>query len=136
MGASAAALGSLGLVGSFLPRELLTWAGAPAWQPLSLLVQLVAALYLGFAALNWMTRHNLIGGIYSRPVAIANLLHFVTAGLAMTRLLAASPDLSLLWPLTILYALFAGGFGIVLFRHPVPRPILRETPPRLGGSSG
>ncbi|HEX2189263.1 MAG TPA: hypothetical protein VHG51_10220 [Longimicrobiaceae bacterium] len=127
MTASAVALGLLGLAGSFVPDEVLGWMGAPASPPLVLLVQLLGALYLGFAVLDWMARGNLIGGIYSRPVATGNLLHFLSAGIAILRLLARAPELRALWPLALVYTLLAAGFAVVLFRHPVrPSPAAKE----------
>jgi hypothetical protein len=124
MSASALVLGLLGALGSFAPDHVLAWLAAPASPALLLAVQVLGALYLGFAALNWMTRHNLIGGIYGRPVVVANLLHFVSAGLAIVRLVARAPQLTGLWPLAAAYVVFATGFGVVLFRHPI------RTPPR------
>jgi hypothetical protein len=118
MRASALVLGLLGAAGAFAPDELLGWLDAPALPLLVLLVQFLGALYLGFAGLNWMARDNLIGGIYSRPVAVGNLLHFLTAGLAALKLLASTPYLPGLWLFTLIYAAFAAGFAIVLFRHP------------------
>ena len=118
MGASALALGLLGFLGSFMPDRVLGWLNAPASPALMLLVQVLGALYLGFAILNWMARGNLIGGIYSRPVAIGNLLHFVSGGLAMIKLLARAPELQALWALALIYAIFAACFAVVLFRHP------------------
>jgi hypothetical protein len=118
MGVSALALGLLGLLGSFVPDQALGWLNAPASPALMLLVQVLGALYLGFAILNWMARGNLIGGIYSRPVAMGNLLHFVSGGLAMIKLLTHAPELQTLWPLALVYAIFAACFAVVLFRHP------------------
>jgi hypothetical protein len=128
MSASALSLGLLGIVGSFMPDEVLGRLGAPVspllmlLMLLVLLVQVLGALYMGFAALNWMVRDNLIGGIYSRPVAVGNLLHFLTAGLAMLKLLVRAPKLQLLWPLALVYTVFAAGFAVVLFRHPIRSP--------------
>ena len=122
MRSSAFVLGLLGVAGTFAPDELLGWLDAPALPLLTLLVQFLGALYLGFAGLNWMARENLIGGIYSRPVAVGNLLHFLTAGLAALKLLAGAPHLPGLWLFTLIYAVFAAGFTIVLFRHPVRVP--------------
>ncbi len=122
MSASALVLGLLGVLGSFAPDHVLAWLAAPATPVLLLTVQVLGALYLGFAALNWMTRHSLIGGIYSRPVVAGNLMHFLTAGLAMARLVAGAPQLAGLWPLAMAYAAFAAAFGVVLFRHPIRTP--------------
>jgi hypothetical protein len=119
MRASALVLGLFGLVGTFAPDALLLWLDAPVSALLTLLVQVLGALYLGFAGLNWMARDQLIGGIYSRPVAVGNLLHFLTAALAAIKLLAGASHLPGLWLFTLVYAVFAIGFSIVLFRHPL-----------------
>lgn len=119
MSASALFMGLLGIIASFAPDEILRLLDAASSPQLPLLIQITGALYLGFAALDWMARDNLIGGIYSRPVAVANLLHFLTAGIALIRQLAVHPEIGLLWLLALPYALFATGFGVVLFRHPI-----------------
>jgi len=122
MSASALLLGALGLLATFAPDRVLRWLGAPSSPPLMLLAQVLGALYVGFAVLNWMAGENLIGGIYSRPVAVGNLVHFLTTGLAAAKLLARTPELRALWPLVLLYAGFAAAFAFVLFRHPVRAP--------------
>lgn len=119
MSASALFMAALGLIASFVPDEVLRALAAPDSPVLSVLVQITGALYVGFAFLNWMTRGNLIGGIYSRPVAIANLVHFVSAGLAIIKFLADPPQLVVLRVLAVPYAVFAVSFGLILFRHPV-----------------
>ena len=45
-------------------------------------MQIIGSLYFALAILNWMSKGSFIGGIYNRPIAIANLTHFVIAGLA------------------------------------------------------
>ncbi len=72
MSASALVLGLLGLVTTFAPDYVLSSFGAPPTPALLLVTQVLGALYVGFAGLNWMARGNLIGGMYSRPVAIGN----------------------------------------------------------------
>jgi hypothetical protein len=119
MSASAVILGMLGIIGTFFPDEVLSRLGTGEPPSLMLMVQIMGALYLGFAALNWLARDNLIGGIYSRPVAIGNLLHFLTAGLAVVRLLASWPENKAVWALAVMYTVFAFSFGTVIFRHPI-----------------
>jgi hypothetical protein len=122
MSASALTMGVLGLVATFAPDYVLRGLGAVESPALLVMMQLIGALYLGFAVLNWMARGNLIGGIYSRPVAVGNLMHFLVAGLAVIRALVDSPGLLALWPLALLYAGFAAAFGTILFRHPIRAP--------------
>lgn len=106
-----------GLAFSFFPEEFLKTFNETG-SPLNLLIlQLVGALYLGFAMLNWMAKGSLLGGIYNRPIALGNFMHFLVAGLA---LLKSAPGLAIpqLWGLTVIYAGFALAFGFVVFTHP------------------
>ena len=85
-----------------------------------LLGQIVGALYFGFAMLNWMTKESLIGGIYNRPIAVANFTHFMIAGLAIVKAIVSNPELSkILWATCFAYVIFGILFMIILFRHPV-----------------
>jgi hypothetical protein len=85
MRASAVMLGALGAGATFLPREVLVHAGTAPMGFSVVLVQLAGALYLGFAMLNWMAQGSIIGGIYSRPVAIGNLAHFTIGALGLIK---------------------------------------------------
>jgi hypothetical protein len=83
-------------------------------------MQIIGSLYFALAILNWMSKGSLIGGIYGRPIAMANLTHFVIAGLALIKGILANPSLSyVIWSIAIIYSIFAIFFGIVAFRHPV-----------------
>jgi hypothetical protein len=114
MSASALLMGSTGILLTFLPQET---AGAIGWANGSTIVlQLVGALYFGFAMLNWMSKANLIGGIYNRPVAVGNLTHFFIAALALVKLTGKNP---VLIGVAIVYFLFAIAFGYILFTHPI-----------------
>ena len=120
MTASAITLGVAGIILTFIPEEILTSCGLEATKPLQLLVQIIGALYFGFGMLNWMTKSSLIGGIYNRPIAVANFTHFLIAGLALVKGIISIPDLPvLIWVIGILYSIFAILFGITLFVHPV-----------------
>lgn len=119
MMASALVLGVLGLVTTFAPDWVLGNLEAPVVPALLLLTQVLGALYVGFAGLNWMARDNLIGGVYSRPVAIGNLMHFLVGSLAMLKLVTRASELRMLWLLAVIYTGFALLFTVVLFCHPV-----------------
>jgi hypothetical protein len=54
MDSSAAFYAVLGLAATVLPQELLAHAGAPAHGPTVLLIQMLGALFVGFAVLNWL----------------------------------------------------------------------------------
>lgn len=112
-------MAALGVVGSFLPQESLARLGVRPDPPVVLLMQIGAALYLGFAILNWMAKGVLIGGIYSRPVALGNFLHFAVVAIILLKAWFAG-----FRPIEIpigaaIYSLFGVWFGLVLFTHPI-----------------
>ena len=112
---SAILLFGLGALFTFAPKESINFTGSVPQPLLVLLVQGTGALYLGFAILNWMAKDNLIGGIYSRPVALANFLHFVVFALAAIKTSTTNVLLTPLIVITGLYVLFAAWFGLVTF---------------------
>lgn len=114
MSGSAVFLGSLGVGVSLFPREILSYFGVQPEETILIFVSLIGALYLGFALQNWMARAKLIGGIYSRPVAVGNFVHFFAAGLALSKqLITGATDLAFA-VVTAGYVLFAVGFGYIV----------------------
>jgi len=116
--ASAGLMAIIGLAASFTPQEVLGLHGTVPDNATVLLVQMAGAVYLGFAMLNWMARGILIGGIYARPVALGNFLHFTMV--AITLIKAAIQYGAV--PLAIsaaVFSVFAIWFGLVVFRSPV-----------------
>jgi hypothetical protein len=119
MTASAMVLGIAGIALTFIPGEIARYFALEDSVSFILIGQILGALYFGFAMLNWMTRTSIIGGIYNKPIAVANFIHFFIAGLALTKGLMTHPDLPVLvWVVTIIYALFAICFGIIFYRRP------------------
>jgi len=119
LSSSALLLGLIGIALTFAPDELLKLGAINTNALNQLVIQLLGALYFAFAMLNWTAKGALIGGIYNRPVAIANLSHFMIGALALSKLLlsplAAPP---VLWILGGIYVLYAVCFGVIFFRHP------------------
>jgi len=118
MGSSAAFMVFLGVAASFLPQEILGSLGAQPVGPGVIAVQAAGALYLGFGMLNWMARTNLIGGVYSRPVALGNFIQFAIVAVVLLKALLAGNVPPLLWAGAVVFAAFAAWFGLVLFTHP------------------
>ncbi|WBL43625.1 hypothetical protein PBT90_02840 [Algoriphagus halophytocola] len=122
MTSSAILLWAAGLILTFTPDfvlKLLSLAESPASM---VAFQVIGALYFGFGMLNWMSKGGLIGGIYNRPIAIANFSHFMIAGFALIKNLSANPESSpVLWGAGIIYSLYAVCFAIIVFRHPLPK---------------
>jgi hypothetical protein len=114
MSASAITMGVTGILLTFLPQEV---AAVVGWTESSTIVlQIVGALYFGFSMLNWMSKSNLIGGIYNRPVAVGNFTHFFIATFALLKFSFKGPVLIVA---AIIYSVFAIAFGYILFTHPV-----------------
>ena len=118
MSISAAFLGGIGLSLSFLPQETLGALGVPPLTALVILVQVTGALCLGFAIMNWMARGVLMGGIYSRPLAIGNFLHFAVVAVTLLKTMTAL-DTILVVAVAAVYTVLAAWFGLVLFTSPV-----------------
>jgi len=115
--ASAVFLAALGFATSFLPEKVLGLHGTVPDTPTLLLVQMTGALYLGFAILNWTARGVLIGGIYARPVALGNVLHFAMVAVMLIKAAIVHGVVQLAISATV-FSVFAIWFGLVLFRPP------------------
>ena len=113
--ASSLFLGIAGLFASFAPQELLAFLGSPATGSAPVLVQLMGALYFAFAMVNWAAKDNIIGGIYSRPVSLGNLTHFVMGALALAKFQSPEWDNRTLLVLLVIYTVFAVLFGWLVF---------------------
>ena len=117
---SAIILALIGISLIFLPKEILEYLELSVSETLQLLMQIIGSFYFAFAILNWMSKGSIIGGIYNRPIAMANLTHFVIAGLALIKGILANPSFSyVIWLIAIIYSIFAILFGIVAFKLPV-----------------
>lgn len=117
MAISAVILGATGIILTFMPEEVSRILNLTESVPIVL--QILGALYFGFAMLNWTAKGNLIGGIYSKPVAIGNFTHFFIGGLALIKLAVHNLNWTSIWACAILYLIFALLFGWVLFTNPV-----------------
>jgi hypothetical protein len=115
MAASAVFLGITGLAALFAPDEILRVAGIPSSPFLPPLIQLCAALLLGFAMTNWMVKGSRVGGIYNRPIAVGNLIHFAVGAITLDRFALRGHEA---WPViafAAMYTIFAIVFGLVVF---------------------
>ncbi|MEA2328475.1 MAG: hypothetical protein QOE68_3434 [Thermoanaerobaculia bacterium] len=115
MAASAVFLAILGIAALFAPDEILRASGIPSSPFLPPLIQLCAALLLGFAMTNWMVKGSRVGGIYNRPIALGNLLHFAAGAITLDRFALRGHEA---WPvlaLAAIYTVFALAFGVVVF---------------------
>lgn len=112
-------MGVCGLLLQFVPHEILNYFALSSAGITPLFLQLAGALYLGFAIMNWMAKTVLIGGIYARPLAIGNFVHFLVGALALIKYAFANSGSKSVWIAAAIYSLFALLFGIVFFMHPL-----------------
>ena len=115
MTASAIVLALFGVVTLFAPQELLTYLGVTPAGFLPSLVQLCGALLFGFAMTNWATKGSKVGGIYNRPVAIGNLVHFAVGAITLDRFALSGHVPVVVITIAVIYTLFALAFGVVVF---------------------
>jgi hypothetical protein len=116
---SAVFLGAIGISLTFLPTEISNLLGINSTGTIQLAFQILGALYFSFAILNWMAKGTIVGGIYNRPVSMANFTHFAIGALALIKGLMNLHGLpKMILILAFLYSVFALLFGILLFRQP------------------
>ncbi|WP_226998890.1 hypothetical protein [Flavisolibacter tropicus] len=121
MTASAIILAAIGLTLTFFPAEIAGYIESSVSKTNQLTFQVLGALYFAFATLNWMAKDSVIGGIYNRPISIANLTHFLVGGLALIKLVFNNTSLPItIQLLTGVYTLFAILFGYIFYNNPVP----------------
>jgi hypothetical protein len=116
---SAIFLAIAGISLSFFPNEIANYIGLGSTKASQLVMQILGALYFGFAMLNWMAKGSIIGGIYNKPLVVANLSHFTIGGLSLIKgLMSITNPSHIFLILTGIYAIFAALFGILFTRHP------------------
>lgn len=118
MSASSFLMGLIGIIFLFLPEEFQGYFDLDPSFLNTLFLQIFGGLYLGFALMNWMARENLIGGIYSKPVAMGNFTHFFIGGITLIKVAFSSPEMPLLWIIATIYGTFGTLFALVAFGNP------------------
>ena len=119
MTSSSIFLAVIGILLSFLPNEIIEYLNVEPNNISILFLKILSALYLGFGILNWMAKGTLIGGIYNRPIAIGNLMHFGVGAIALVKVVSnieTHPEIII--SLTIVYAIFAILFAYVFRTNP------------------
>lgn len=111
MTSSSIVLGLAGIFALFMPDVLLPTQGtALLW------IQLMGALYFSFALMNWTAKDSAIGGIYARPVSLANFGHFFAGALLLVKYQLSNEINFFILAVLGVYAIFAIGFYWLVFR--------------------
>ncbi len=90
-------LGLAGIACLLIPKEIFKLYNPATEDIQGLLVQLLGAGFLGFGALDWVSRKSLLGGIYGRPVVGTNYTHFLIGSLLMVRAAISQPNNVVVW---------------------------------------
>lgn len=110
-----------------LPRLVPGFPAGGEW-----LGQLLAAALLGLAALDWLSRSTLLGGIYGRPVVLANTAFYFIAAMVLLRHAVGRDVPAALWIVAVPVALLAGVYGWLLLRGPAERDLQAYRRSQLG----
>lgn len=117
MAASGVAMAVAGAMLIFLPDEIAKLPASASDGALPIFLQLLGALYFAYGMLNWVAKANPMGGIYGRPIGLANLAHFTIGALVLARY-AVSNTALLSVAATTIYIIFAVLFAAVVFGPP------------------
>ena len=96
-----------------LPRLVPGFPSSAAW-----LGQLLGAAWLGVAALNWLQRNVLLGGIYGRAVVMANFALYFVSALSLLRALIGGTAPPAWWVACVIAGALAAVYGALLLRGP------------------
>ena len=118
MTSSALLMGIAGLSLLLFPQELLSFFGSESTTLIARFMQILGALYLALATINWIAKANLIGGIYGRAITAGNFTHFFLVTLLFLKGLRLTPfPVGHLAAMSI-YVLYTVFFGRILFSTP------------------
>ena len=99
-----------------LPRLIAGYPSSGLW-----LGQLLGAAWLGLAALNWINRRLILGGVFGRPIVLANAIHYFISAMVLIRAVIRQPEASV--ELAAVPAItLAVAYGALLFRGPFDPP--------------
>lgn len=119
MASSAIVMGLVGLALSFAPDDILRALSVRPDVVSKVALQLMGALYLGFAMLNWMAKGALIGGIFAKPISMGNGMHFFIGAMTLLKAASHTTGMPLLWVAFAFYGLYAFCFLYVAFSAPI-----------------
>lgn len=111
--------GGLGLLFApdvILPRLIPGYPEMGLW-----LGQLLGTAWLALAALNWLSRTSLLGGIYGRSVVLPNAAFYFIGAMVLIKAVSAHTMPAWIWIVMVPMVLMAGVYSWLLFRGPMAR---------------
>ena len=119
MTASAVTLAVAGILLIFMPVEIANYLDLGNAKTFQLILQIAGAVLFAFAMLNWMARSSIIGGIYNKPIAIANFTHFAIGSLSLIKALMLYDGFNnTIVGIAFIYTFFAMAFAGISFKNP------------------
>ena len=106
---------------AILPRLAPGFPASAIW-----LGQLLGAAWLGVAALNWVGRFTMLGGIYGRPTVFANTALYFISALVMLRAASRAPSSATLWALAAPTVVLAVAYAWLLYRGPFEKELAQR----------
>jgi hypothetical protein len=116
MTSSSFLLGLAGGVTLFAPDSILSMLSMTVTAQSLLSVQMMGAFYFSFALMNWAAKDSAIGGVYARPVSLANFGHFFVGTLLLVKYQISNPFNAVIAVTLIVYVVFASMFYWLVFR--------------------
>ena len=116
--ASALLLMGLGIVTLFAPDEIAGLLSRSGQATSGVVVQILAGALFALGILDWMNRYATIGGIYGRPVVLANFAFFFITATTLARLALATGAGVALWGATGVCAVLAALYAQLFFGAP------------------
>lgn len=116
---SSVTLGAFGVILSFAPDFIWESQNIKATPIILVITQILGALYFSFAVLNWLAKESMLGGIYNRPVILANFTHYLIGCIFLLKnQILNTNENYMICLLVLLYCSFSVSFGIMLISNP------------------
>lgn len=116
--ASALLLALAGVSLLFAPIEILARVAPEVPVSTAWIAQLLAAAWLGLAAMNWTTRFAIVGGIYGRAVGFANATTYFVSAMTLLRFVRSGAMSMTVLAITAVAVVMAAIYGWLLLRGP------------------
>lgn len=113
----------VGTVSSFAPEIITNLLKMEQTNTTLLLVQVIGAFNFSMAIQNWLVKSSTIGGIYNRPIVMANLTYFIMSGLAITKqIIALKQNSPIVEIFGVIFLLFTIAFLFIFFNDSNLKP--------------
>jgi hypothetical protein len=126
--ASAVFLLGAGVCLDFLPQEVAAALGLSSEATAVVLLQVLAAAFLGTGFMNWLSKGKPMGGIYSRPLALQNLLLFGVAAITLDKAALHASMARGIQLSAILFTAFAIAYCWLMFFHDPVQEVQKTQP--------